>query len=145
MSEQFNYKHGLYKSRLYNIWKHMKSRCNNPKDAKYHNYGGRGILVCKEWDDFIPFYEWAISNGYRDDLEIDRTNNDGNYCPSNCRWVTRKVQCNNFSRNHLITYNGETHTMQEWSELLGVNKSTMSTRAWRGWSDEEILLGRGNK
>ena len=145
MTKQFNYKHGLYESRLYNIWKHMKSRCNNPKDAKYHNYGGRGVEVCKEWNDFIPFYEWAILNGYQDDLEIDRINNDGNYCPSNCRWVTRKVQCNNFSRNRLITYNGETRTMQEWSELLGVNKSTMSTRAWRGWSDKEILLGRGIK
>lgn len=142
MGARYNYKHGCYDSRLYNIWRHIKSRCNNPKDAKYHNYGGRGILVCSEWNDFVPFYEWAMSNGYTDELEIDRKDNNGNYCPDNCRWTTRKVQCNNFSRNHLITYDNETRTLQEWSELLGVNKSTMSTRAWRGWSDEEILFGR---
>lgn len=142
MGNQYNFKHGQYNTRLYNIWKHMKSRCNNPKDAKYANYGGRGIKVCEEWVYFTGFYKWSMSNGYEDNLEIDRIDNDGDYEPGNCRWTTRKVQCNNFGKNHLLTYEGVTHTLQEWSEILGVNKSTMSTRAWRGWSTEEILFGR---
>lgn len=120
----------------------MKSRCCNLNDNGYQDYGGRGIRLCADWYDFENFYDWAISNGYREDLEIDRINNDDGYYPENCRWTTRKVQCNNFRRNHNLTYNGETHTLQEWSELLNVNKSTMSTRAWRGWSVEEILFGR---
>ena len=120
----------------------MKSRCNNPNDGKYENYGGRGIKVSEEWNDFLPFYKWAMENGYSDKLEIDREDNDGNYSPNNCRWTNRKVQCNNFSRNHILSYKNETHTLQEWSEILGVNKSTLSTRAWRGWTNEEILFGR---
>lgn len=120
----------------------MKSRCCNPNDNGYQDYGGRAIRLCADWYDFENFYDWAISNGYREDLEIDRINNDDGYYPENCRWTTRKVQCNNFRRNHNLTYNGETHTLQEWSELLNVNKSTMSTRAWRGWPVEEILFGR---
>ena len=120
----------------------MKSRCCNTNDKKYEDYGGRGIQLCPDWYDFKNFYDWAISNGYSEELEIDRINNDDGYYSKNCRWTTRKVQCNNFRRNHNLTYNGETHTLQEWSELLNVNKSTRSTRAWRGWSDEEILFGR---
>ena len=127
---------------MYNIWRHMKSRCNNPNDAKFKNYGGRGIKVCDEWNDFVNFHEWCIESGYSDSLELDRIDNNGDYTPINCRWTTRKVQCNNFSRNHIITHEGISHTLQEWSEILSVNKSTMSTRAWRGWSDEEILFGR---
>lgn len=142
MGNRYNYKHGQYKSRLYSIWRHMKSRCDNPNEKFYNRYGDRGISVCEEWNSFLPFYEWSMSNGYSDELEIDRVDNDGGYSPDNCRWTTRKVQCNNFGRNHLITNDGETHTLQEWSEILGVNKSTMSTRAWRGWSDKEILFGR---
>jgi len=92
-----NLKHGLSDTRLYNIWCNIKERCSNPNNPDYIKwYGQRGIDICEEWkDDFQTFYDWSINNGYRDDLTIDRIDNDGNYEPSNCRWVTMKEQCAN--------------------------------------------------
>lgn len=82
--------------RVYNIWRLMLYRCDNPKHISYKYYGGRGITVCDEWrQNFEAFHDWAISNGYRDDLTLDRINTDGNYEPSNCRWTTMKVQASN--------------------------------------------------
>lgn len=89
--------HGMSKKHLlYRVWDQIKDRCNNPNHKFYQNYGGRGIHICDEWrNDFKSFYDWSICNGYERGLEIDRKNNDGSYEPSNCRWVTRKVNCNN--------------------------------------------------
>lgn len=88
--------HGKSKTKLYHVWASMKDRCNNPNNkrgARY--YQPKGITYCKEWESFEPFHEWAISHGYEEGLTLDRINNDGNYEPSNCRWVTMKVQNNN--------------------------------------------------
>ena len=130
----------------------MKDRCYNPKATSYKHYGGRGIKVCDEWkNSFKAFYDWAYSNGYdenapRNKCTIDRINNDGNYEPSNCRWVTQKQNCNNTRFNRLLTCNGETHTMSEWSEITGISQTTLSYRIHcLGWNDEQVLTTPINK
>lgn len=131
-----NYKHGLRKTRLFSIWTNMLTRCNNTKSYCFHRYGGRGITVCEEWiNDFKSFYDWSISNGYTDDLSIDRIDNDGNYEPSNCRWVNNKKQASNRSSNHLITINGETKTITQWSEIYKINRCTINSRIVSGWNE----------
>lgn len=135
-----NTKHGLRNTRLFGIWASMIQRCTNSNLKKYELWGGRGISVCKEWkDDFITFYNWAINNGYRDDLSIDRIDNSGNYEPSNCRWATDKEQARNTRCNVNLTYRGETHCISEWSELTGIKAGTISYRIKHGWSAEEVL------
>lgn len=103
-------------------WCKIKERLYNPKSISYPNYGGRGIKMCDEWkNDSFKFYEWSMANGYQKGLFIDRINNNGDYCPENCRWVDRKTQNRNTRKNVFITYDGETHCMSEWAELLGTN------------------------
>lgn len=131
-----NYKHGGTHTRLYDIWKKMRSRCFNPNNPKYYRYGGRGISICEEWSDFAMFRDWAIHNGYDEKLTIDRINNDGNYEPINCRWATAKEQANNRgirSDTTVITWNGETHSLMEWSKILGIKYKTLIERKRRGW------------
>lgn len=135
-----NFVHGASRSRLYGIWSTMKARCSNPNQDYFYRYGERKISVCEEWQTFEPFYEWAMANGYREDLTIDRMNNDGDYCPDNCRWATRKEQANNTSKTIHITYGGETHTLSEWSEIVGVPKTALWKRIYqRNWSVEKAL------
>ena len=88
-------KHGQHNTRLYRIWNTMKNRCQNPNVHNYFRYGGRGITVCKEWQEFTPFYEWSTRNGYRENLTLDRIDNFKGYSPENCRWVTMKEQHRN--------------------------------------------------
>lgn len=112
--------HGMTNTRLYRIWNGMKDRCRNKNAPEYNNYGGRGIRVCQEWlDDFMNFYNWAMSNGYADDLTIDRKDNNGNYEPSNCRWATQKEQANNTRKNLYVLYYGEKMTIAELADITG--------------------------
>ena len=139
--------HGATRNRksthLYSVWDGMKERCYNRNKAYYHRYGGRGITMCDEWHySFEAFQSWAYENGYREDLTIDRIDNDKGYCPENCRWVTIKEQSNNKENNHYLTFRGETKTLMQWSEATGFPFSTLSRRAshWKNATAEEILL-----
>ena len=129
-----------YRSRLYRIWTNMKSRCYNPKIPTYHYYGGRGIKVCDEWlHDFQAFRDWSMLNGYQDKLSIDRIDNDGDYSPTNCRWVNQSIQMRNSSHARNLTYNGETHCIREWSEITGLNENCIINRIKCGWTTEDTL------
>jgi hypothetical protein len=132
--------HGGSYSRLYRILRGMKTRTNNPNVKDYPRYGGRGIKVCDEWkNDFAAFRDWAMANGYDDRLSIDRIDNDGNYEPSNCRWVDSKAQNNNRRDNCFLTVNGVTHTATEWSRILGIHIRTIRDRLKRSWAPERVL------
>ena len=120
---------GISRTRLYYIWSHMKQRCYNENDIKYHDYGERGIRVCDEWiDDFQEFRKWAINNGYEEHLTLDRIDMNGNYEPSNCRWATYRQQANNTRKNHNLSLFGETHTISEWSRIVGIGRATIERR-----------------
>lgn len=133
--------HGLSKHPLHNTWDKIKARCYNIKDEAYQNYGGRGICMCEKWkNSFESFYKWAINNGYKKELSIDRIDNNGNYCPENCRWATKKEQANNRRSNHLITYNGRTQNILAWSEEKNIPYATLRARISRyKWSVEKAL------
>jgi hypothetical protein len=138
-----HYIHGKRKTRLYRIWANIKTRCTNTNDPHFDRYGGRGITICDEWkNDFKAFYDWSMSNGYADDLTIDRIDNNGNYEPSNCRWVTVAEQNRNKRNVKYITYNGETHTISEWTDILHLGKETIRERLKRGWSETEAITGK---
>lgn len=140
-------KHGKSNTRLYNIWTHMKARCYNKNDQHYENYGSRGIVVCDEWKhNFMNFYNWAMNNGYRENLSIDRIDVDGNYEPDNCRWVDVKIQNCNKRTSIYLTYDGKTQTIGTWANELNINKTTIYYRYHKlGWSDKECLFWRDNK
>ena len=139
--ERFNgHKHGLKHTRLYSIWCAMKARCSNPHTKSYRNYGGRGIAVCEEWNnDFMCFYNWAMSNGYEENLSIDRINVNGNYEPSNCRWVNMAVQQNNRSNNRILEYNGQKKTITEWAKYCGLSYRNLYYRLNNGYTIEEAI------
>ena len=137
------HKHGKSDTRLYNIYMGMISRTKNAKDQAYKWYGAKGVEICKEWQkDFDVFYEWAVKNGYAENLTIDRINPLGNYEPSNCRWVTIEEQQKN--RNlaynvHLVTYKGETLPMKHMANKYDINYNTFQRRLRKGWTVERCI------
>lgn len=138
--------HGMTNTRLYNVWSGIKSRCYNHNTYEYRFYGQRGIEMCDEWrNSFEAFYEWAHNNGYSEDAPrgrctIDRVDSNGNYCPENCRFVTQLEQANNLRSNHRVEYNGETHTIAEWSRITGISQYKIRNRITRlGWSPKRAL------
>lgn len=134
-----NTTHGQTKTRLYTIWHSMKSRCNYDFKGS-ERYYGRGIKVCEDWENsFESFRDWAMDNGYVDDLTIDRIDSDGNYEPSNCRWVGKLTQDNNRNSNKKIEINGELHTIAEWARISGVKYETIRSRLSRGKSGNDLI------
>lgn len=129
------------KTRLYSIWHCMKLRCYNKNRESYKNYGARGIKVCSEWLlDFNNFKNWAYNNGYNDTLTLDRIDNNDDYKPSNCRWVTPKEQQNNTRRNHYILFNGQNKTLKQWSEELDIPYFCLRSRLNNlNWSVEKAF------
>lgn len=121
-------KHGMTGTVLHNRWLNMKSRCYNPKNKRYERYGNRGILVCDEWMDFKNFYNWAIENGFSEELSLDRIDNNKGYYPDNCRWATPRQQANNTERNRKIMYNGEEKTLSEWCRELNLDYKLIHSR-----------------
>lgn len=140
VNSQVHKKHGGYGTRLHHIWTTMKARCFNENNKAYKNYGGRGITVCDGWkNDFAAFRDWAMANGYREDLTLDRIDVNGPYSPENCRWATPKEQGNNRRNNRIITYNGKSQTMAEWADELGTTKDVIYRRLWRGWPESDAV------
>jgi hypothetical protein len=127
----------------------MKERCNNPNDKGFSRYGGRGIKLCEEWEhDFSKFREWAYSTGYDETLPrgvmtIERIDVNKGYCPENCKWVTMKTQANNKRCNHLLTHNGETKTLAEWSEITKIPYHTLYKRIVTYKKDTDKSLEKG--
>jgi hypothetical protein len=134
-------KHGETNTPLYGVWQSLKQRCLNPKNKAYKNYGSRKITVFPEWkNDFLSFKKWAEQNGYQSGLTIERIDNNGNYEPSNCTWIPLKEQATNRRSSHFVTFKGETHTITEWSEIIGINRRTLSGRInTLHWSIEKAL------
>lgn len=137
-------KHGYAKNneknRLYSIWRHMIERCYREDTNGFSQYGGRGITVCEEWrKDVSLFISWAIENGYKDNLSIDRMDNDKGYSPENCRWVSQSEQCNNKRNNIVIEYKGKKQTLTQWCEDLKVPFNLAQKRYHRGWEVDRIF------
>ena len=135
----YNRKHGGKGTRLYEIWRAMRYRCQNPEHQAYKDYGGRGIKACSEWEDFGVFREWAVTAGYDDTKSIDRIDVDGDYAPGNCRWTDCETQMNNRRNTPHYTLWGETLTISQWSKRLGIPRSTIYNRMKQGLSFEQAV------
>lgn len=126
-----NRTHGGSKTRLYSIWKQMRIRCNCKTNPTFQFYGARGISICKEWDDFAAFREWAHQNGYSDMLSIERIDNNGNYTPENCRWIPRSKQAKNTRNTKVYEHNGVVLCHNDWARCLGIHPSSLTERIQR--------------
>jgi hypothetical protein len=114
-----NIVHGYSKTQLYAVWKTLRQRCANTNNTSYKDYGGRGIIVCKEWENYVVFHSWAVNSDYHEGLEIDRIDSNGNYCPDNCRWVSHTVNADNRRTVFHYEYQGKTYNAKRLSLLLG--------------------------
>ena len=133
-------KHGESNTKLYRRWRSMRNRCANPKSSSWKNYGGRGIFVCKEWDqDFRAFKEWALANGFEESLTLERIDNDGPYSPENCRFATRKEQACNRRDSRRYQIGTETRVAKEWAENAPVSYDGILSRLNAGWPIEKAI------
>ena len=137
-------KHHLSGTKLHDTWMRMISRCEKESNKDYRHYGGRGISVCEEWHDYVNFHNWAMANGYDPNAPIwectlDRIDNDGDYCPENCRWVDAETQHNNQRNNHYVVFNGEKMTVAQLAKQTGVNYRALLWRINDGWTAEDAV------
>lgn len=140
--------HKQSKTRLYNIWCGMKNRTSEKADPRHkRDYFDRGIRICEEWEHcYEAFMDWALANGYKEGLTIDRIDNDGDYCPENCRWVPLAEQANNTRRNRNYTFNGKTQNITQWAKELNVSEDMLRGRlVVLGWDVEKALLTPSKK
>lgn len=144
-------KHGKARShkptRLYTVWLNMRARCLIKTNNNYQHYGGRGISICDEWDEFSAFEKWALENGYDESAErgkctLDRIDVNGNYEPSNCRWVSSTIQQRNKRNTPTLKYRGEEKTLREWCEIFKVPYQRAYWRMKHGWTPNEVLFGK---
>lgn len=135
----------FYKEPWYNSYRCMKSRCYRTKDHSYKYYGGRGIKVCKEWLNIENFEKWVSENPYFDGATLDRIDSNKDYSPDNCRWATMCEQDNNRRNTIIVTWNGETHSLSEWANITGINRSTLGNRYWRGDRGDRLFEERRYK
>lgn len=133
--------HGLSRSedKPYKVWWDMIARCEDKEHESYHNYGGRGIVVCEEWHDVLQFYK-DMGPRPGPEYSIDRVDNDGDYKPANCRWATRKEQQRNRRNNTFLTVRGERKTIAEWAEVMEVDRGLIIDRIRAGWDEEDAVL-----
>lgn len=135
-------KHNQTNTPLFNVWRNMKERCTNKNYRTFADYGGRGIKLCEEWQEFTSFYDWAMANGYKKGLSIDRIDVNGDYEPNNCRWADAKTQARNRRNTIFIDYEGVRKSISDWADELKVARNTLYWRYSQGWSTQEILFGR---
>jgi hypothetical protein len=134
-------KHGQTQTRLYRIWVGIKNRVFNNNERSYVDYGGRGISICDSWkDNFEEFQDWSLRNGYQDTLSIERKDNNGNYCPENCKWATDLEQAKNKRSNRVVTIGEETLHLQEWCRRYKIKHNTVCQRVTYGWTYEEAIV-----
>ncbi|HDR8448215.1 TPA: hypothetical protein QC311_000234 [Bacillus cereus] len=128
--------------RLYTSWKNMKSRCLNEKNKSYRHYGGKGVVICEAWLSYEIFYNWSITNGYEDNLTLDRIDNDGNYELNNCRWVDVKTQVRNRSITAKVLFHSKEIPIAELAEEYGIDYLLVKARHNRGFKNDELIKGR---
>ncbi len=134
----FNTKHGMEGTRTYRIWCKIKGRCDNPRIPWFHIYGGRGISYDPAWESFEAFF--ADMGEAPPGLQIDRIDNDGDYCKANCRWATPSQNSNNRRNNHRVEFNGAQWTLAELAKAHGLNYETLSARVRKGWPIHEAIM-----
>ena len=136
--------HNLRNTGLYDVWANIKQRCLNPKNPSYKYYGERGIELCNDWEsNFESFYLWAVKNGYKKSLTIDRIDNNKGYCPENCRLITHKENCRNQNQTIIVEYNGKKISLQKLCEDLNLKYSTVSQRLFKLKKPLDIALSKG--
>lgn len=138
-------KHGYDGTKIYRLWCYMRERCNSENHKSYKYYGGRGIKVCKEWDVAKNFIDWALSNGYKEGLTLDRINTDGDYSPNNCRFISNKEQQRNKRNNRFFEINGVKRTVSHWAEISGIDRHTLLYRINKGEIGEMVLRPTSRK